>query len=63
MSAIDAREKELVRALAALTDLARANFPRDTDLRVSVASASTATGSVVIPWTLLAKLIKEQHDG
>lgn len=58
-SVIDDREKELRRALAALAELARVNFPRNTDLTVSVSSGVVASGSVTIPWTLLAKLLKE----
>lgn len=59
MGVIDEREKELTRALLALVDLARVNFPRNTDLTISLSSSGPASGSVTIPWTLLAKLLKE----
>ena len=57
MTTIDDRENELTRALYGLVELARANFPRSTDINVSIALANTASGSVTIPWTLLAKLL------
>lgn len=63
MSAIDDREKDLRRALAGLVELARANFPRNTDLTVSLSSSGPANGSVAIPWTLLAKLLKDDPAG
>lgn len=63
MSAIDDRERELTRALAGLVELARANFPRNTDLTINLSSSGPASGSVSIPWTLLAKLLSALKKG
>jgi uncharacterized protein (DUF111 family) len=60
---MDDQEKQLRAALNGLVEMARANFPRCTDIKIGVALGATAHGEVIVPAWLFAKLLKEAPNG
>lgn len=52
-------DQKLCKALQALVDMARANWPRGQDVTISIPGGASAHGSVTIPVHLLERLLKE----